>query len=398
MSTTLAFARDENATTAELGNMTVPGIPNNLIPCPRMMPELVVGIILAVGIVASNLACMKLRTFTKTYKMSQHPESKYFVFNLAISNILCGTALLVTNILDIIRLLHGDISVDSCFKLCQIWAPVYIYCVMIPYVVLATLGVDIAYYCHHSMDYHRRMTPWKLRTSLASGWMYTLLVVGIAFVAHPQILCDKTRWELDIFFIIFPIFLMLLPACFVVAIFAHTIRLYWIGSKRLARHMSVYKVGPNTETKAWLVRKFVRKFAHLIVFSILCGLVYTVTTIVEVSLEFNQHKRLCILYRLDRVFISLNSLLSPWIYVLNVKKVFRRRSLSSSVRNTTLSRFGSSSRRSDRVVPTNGNPPEPRTRNGSSTHVSSTAAEMYVKSPMVLSILPKLSIPGQSPT
>ena len=71
-------------------------------------------------------------------------------------------------------------------------------------------------------------------------------------------------------------------------------RKYWASSTQLNKTLNVVKIsGAGTDaTKIRLVKKFSQRFAHLIVFSVLCSLVYTAITISEAIIETNSHKRL----------------------------------------------------------------------------------------------------------
>ncbi|XP_076801007.1 uncharacterized protein LOC143445644 [Clavelina lepadiformis] len=295
---------------------------NNLLRCQPVLAETIVEYVITVAIIFSNLACMRLKI-----KPRDHPENWYYIFNLAVANTLCGAALFVTIS---IKLKDNEHDVNDYESLaCKVWAPIHIYCVTLPFVVLATLGMDVAYYCHHSIHYRRRMSKHKLWITIASGWVYTLIVVVVTTVTAPKVVCNKylvpsSNHELKIPVIVFPVLLMLLPALMVVCLFIYVMSRYWQTSRRLAKGMKLSNFGRNQETKTRIIAKFVMKFFHLIVFSIICSLTYSVLTIVEAVVETENHIRICALYHIDRVAILLNSLLSPWIYCLATKQVRHR--------------------------------------------------------------------------
>jgi len=168
---------------------------NPLTPCPREIGESIVGLVIALLIIASNVACMKVAGHSKA---SQHPGSRTFIVNLAVSNLLCGIALLVTNSMDFLQFSSATRRLDETgLLLCQIWSPVYIYCIMTPYVALTVLSIDIAYYCHRPLDYQRRMSTNKRRASIAVGWIYPFVVIFFSVLRQFKILCDKDHWQVS---------------------------------------------------------------------------------------------------------------------------------------------------------------------------------------------------------
>ena len=159
--------------------------------CPREAVELVIGVVFALIIVISNLVCIRV---SYIHTSTHHPENKYFVLNLAVCNLLCGLALLVSNALDYLIDLEV-ISAADVHTICLVWCPLYKTCVMVPYVAVATLGFDIAFYCHHSMDYHRFMSGRRLCLMLAGSWIYTFVVVGTIMLSDSSIFCNKGSFK-----------------------------------------------------------------------------------------------------------------------------------------------------------------------------------------------------------
>ena len=197
VSATFGASNTSLAATTDVTNEedAISNIVNLIFPCPRQMWEFVGGVCSGVLILASNVACIN---FLRNNRMPQHPENYFYVINLAVSNLLCGAALLGVNLLNIV--VHNaavEFNVDRCYKMCAIVGPVFIFSIMSPYVALATLGIDIACYCHLSIDYQRRISQRKVFVIIASGWLYALIVVVTAATVHPQILCDKFHWEVS---------------------------------------------------------------------------------------------------------------------------------------------------------------------------------------------------------
>ena len=186
-----------SSTRVEIDNTTEPTSTfDPMSHCPRTMTELGLGLFSGVLIVVSNVFFIKI---INENKLKQHQENIYYVINLGVSNIACGSAIFAANILQInysenFTMLKLEISYHTCL----IWAPIYIFCIMLPYVTLSTLGMDIARYCHLPFNYQREMTSLKHCFNIASGWIYTFLVVLVAVVSMPEILCDKHHWEVSL--------------------------------------------------------------------------------------------------------------------------------------------------------------------------------------------------------
>ena len=150
-------------------------------PCNRDLSELIVFILFAVLIVVSNVLCISV---SFTHQSSHHPENRHFLVNLAICNILCGLALLSSS------LFEHMLTVETMEIACRVWCPIYKTCVMVPYVAVAVLGLDIAFYCQHAMDYHRIMTTKRLMGMLLGSWAYTFAVVGSIMWKEPALFCS----------------------------------------------------------------------------------------------------------------------------------------------------------------------------------------------------------------
>ena len=166
-----------------------------LAPCPRLTWELIVGATSGVLIVISNVVCMLLLNGNKT---SQHSENRYYILNLGVSNIFCGTALLAINSVELVSsAAASEFSLETCYNICLVLGPIYIFSIMSPYVALATLGLDIANYCHLSIDYRRRMSRRKMFMLISCGWAYTFSVVLIVSFVDSTVLCDKTQWQVS---------------------------------------------------------------------------------------------------------------------------------------------------------------------------------------------------------
>ena len=82
---------------------------------------------------------------------------------------------------------------------------------------------------------------------------------------------------------------MFLPAVCVVIIFIHIMWKYWKNSQNMDKCLSINS-GAG-ESKSRLARRFLRRFVHLVVFSILCGVVYTTLVVIEVVIEAKTHNR-----------------------------------------------------------------------------------------------------------
>lgn len=198
-------------------------------PCPRTSIELILGIISGILIVSSNIICIR---FLNSSKVKQHQENIYYVVNLGVSNIICGVAILGANILQINSYENSSSSeLFICYQTCLVWGPIYIFCIMLPYVTLSTLGIDIARYCHLSFEYQRQMTPLKHCINIITGWLYTILVVVVAIVNNPEIICDQHHWEVSnwYFLWIFVCFPRSLKCC-LLSIFSRSNKLSWCNT------------------------------------------------------------------------------------------------------------------------------------------------------------------------
>lgn len=150
-------------------------------PCSRHLSEVIIFVLFAVLIVASNVLCISV---TYAHQSAHHPENRHFVVNLAVCNILCGLALLTSSLFD------QALNVEHRETACRVWCPIYKTCVMVPYVAVTVLGLDIAFYCQHAMDYHRRMTTKRLMGMLVGSWAYTFAVVGSIMWKEPALFCS----------------------------------------------------------------------------------------------------------------------------------------------------------------------------------------------------------------
>ena len=79
--------------------------------------------------------------------------------------------------------------------ICLVWCPIYKTCVMVPYVAVATLGFDIAFYCQYSMNYHRFMSNRLLSLMLAGSWLYTFVVVSTIMLSDSAVFCNKESFK-----------------------------------------------------------------------------------------------------------------------------------------------------------------------------------------------------------
>ena len=183
----------ENTTSIPLVNETI--IVTSFARCPKQSWELFGGSLSGIIVIICNIICM---IFLRKHGIPKHPESNIFVLNLVVSNIFCGFALFLINILPyVLKYNRANSSSDFGLKLCNIVGAVFVFCISSPFVALATLGLDIACYCHLSIEYKRRMSRQKIYGTIASGWMYTLGVIAIVLSAQPEVLCNKYQWKVS---------------------------------------------------------------------------------------------------------------------------------------------------------------------------------------------------------
>nr|XP_039252864.1 uncharacterized protein LOC120330102 [Styela clava] len=240
------------------------------------------------------------------YKPRFHEENKYYMINLALTNILYGI-LIITHCG---FYLHHEKSISGLLNkttaVCVLSKVLYVIEYQ-PFLSLTAMGLDIAYYCYYPLDYSIRMTKCKIGRNISICWLYTLILTVIVMsIVGTSNVCNISAIKAHSAVLMFPLLCHALPGIIVIIVFAYMQRMLSCN-------------GQAIEMPIHTVPRFLKDFFLLFTVCTFLGILHVILHVGFYTFKWNIKRwSVELIVCLNNFF---NCFFAPWVYCLARKEV-----------------------------------------------------------------------------